>query len=82
MEHWRSSVEVVEMIEVLSECGPSFELGWECGTTFATGARPSPHEPLPQPDDKPQWLNRIRGAIRLVYDFGWPFERRTRFVGV
>jgi hypothetical protein len=30
-KHWRSSVEVVEMIEVLSECGPSFELGWEAG---------------------------------------------------
>jgi len=31
-------MEVFEMIEVLSECDPGFELGWALGTISATGS--------------------------------------------
>ena len=34
---WYSTVKVFELIDVLSECGPGFGVGWVLGTISATG---------------------------------------------
>jgi hypothetical protein len=38
---WYSTVKVFELIDVLSECGPGFGVGWVLGTISATGCHGS-----------------------------------------